>query len=348
MKNNNLPAQLEEMQVLRDQLKEGVPITPEIKKSYHSLIVSIHKFYNEKVIPTVLDSFVCREDIDDYNWGLYTILNFFNRNILTTHLRKALTSENCGTRLWALTLLRKSMTSELTNENFEQEFASMLNDPESSVRYEALVSIVLCSSNPSSYIKETLDEDPSDKIKTLVEKVHQDHLEALHYLLNQLVPFSKRIDEMDGKTVNDTDELIQVIAPFQNEKSIPFLLQAYLPYEDDDLGSNKTIEKMLDHYTDEQLLPYLHEALIHGNDGSKAVSILMLGAIQYPNYLKLIHPFVHHENEFIRLKVIEGCSLFDDPSSKPILKEMVNRDVSAVVREEAEIVLEILEDQMSD
>lgn len=343
MKKDNLQTQLEELQELSSQLKKDMEITPEITKSYESLIVSIHKSYNEQVIPIVLESFVCRDDAADYNWGLYTILNFFRRTILLDHLRKALTSKNCGTRLWSLTLIRKSKTYGLTNENVEQDFIPLLDDSEQSVRYEALVSLALCSHNPISYIKKSLVKDSSTKLNILADKLREDHLGALHYLLDQHVPFSNRVEEMSGKVVNDVEELIQVIAAFKNETSIPFLLQAYLPYEDDELGSNKTIEKMLDHYTDEQLLSYLNDALVHGNEGSKAVSILMLGAIPDPDFAELIKPFVHHENEFIRLKVIEGCSLAGDPSSKSILQEMVEHDASAIVREEADIALEMFE-----
>jgi hypothetical protein len=239
-------------------------------------------------------------------------------------------------------LLRKSKTFGLTKEKVEQDFVPLLADPEQSIRYEALVSLALCSDNPISYINESFVKD-SAKIKVFVDKLCEGHLKALHYLLAQHVPFSKRVEEMSSKVLNDVEELIQVIAAFKHESSIPLLLRAYLPYEDDELGSNKTIEKMLDHYTDEQLLPYLQDALVYGNEGSQTVSILMLGAIPDPNFAELIQPFVHHKNEFIRLKVIEGCSLSGDPTSKTILQEIVKHDPSAMVREEADIALEMFE-----
>jgi hypothetical protein len=268
----------------------------------------------------------------------------FGKRELERHSLEGLHSNNPGSRLWSIIILRKYINYNGFKNIYNDKFMKMIKDPEESVRYEALISLALCSHGPLKYLNRDILEDPSHKVKTFANILYQDRIEALHTILSKIIPLNieKIKQSVNGKPIDDAEEILKVLGELRSVKSIPYFLDAYLPYDDDGLGLNELIEELLENFTDEELIPYLLHALEKGNLGSKAISLLMLGCIRNTSFIPNIKQFLVHENEEIRIKTLEALSIMDDRSVLPDIVYVMEHDLSPRVREEAEITFELL------
>lgn len=116
-------------------------------------------------IPDLLNAFGLGTGFGLY-WNILHILEHFPWEVLEPKLISALDNRNPGTRMWALTILRRGKS-----KNALPAIEGLLNDPENMVRAEATLSLGVIGGRQMIPLINRMSQDPSREVRAAAEEI---------------------------------------------------------------------------------------------------------------------------------------------------------------------------------
>ncbi len=160
---------MKNLQKLSPMPKDEELISEEaLLKEYQEVVMELYEnssLITSDNIPDLLNAFGLGTGFGLY-WNLLHILEQFPWGVLEPKLISALDNNNPGTRMWALTILGRGKSKTAL-----PAIEGLLNDPESMVRVEAILSLGMIGGPKMIPVINRMSQDPSEEVRAAAEEI---------------------------------------------------------------------------------------------------------------------------------------------------------------------------------
>ena len=157
---------MQELQCLSPMPRDELLVDEEIcLERYQEVVTELYDLsilVTSDDIPTLLNAFGLGTGFGLY-WTLLHILEQFSWEDLEPNLILALQNNNPGTRMWAISILRRGRS-----QNALSAIENLLDDPEELIRAEAVSALGVIGGEKMKPIIESMMKDPSPEVRSAV------------------------------------------------------------------------------------------------------------------------------------------------------------------------------------